>query len=60
MQIESVIIDNIHFIHFIMFNISSLFHYNFFLIWPAEIGARLIYPYVLYAVKYGSWLWVDF
>ena len=39
MQIKSLIIDNIHYISFITFNISTLF----FLICPAEIGVRLIH-----------------
>ena len=63
MQIKSVIIDNIHYINFITFNISTLFYFCLFffvffgggfLIWSAEIGVRLIHLCVLYAVKYGS------
>ena len=52
MQIKSVIIDNIHYINFITFNISTLFHKNFFLIYPAEIS--IIYPWFLNTVKYGN------
>ena len=49
MQIKSVIIDNIHYINFTTFDISSFF----FLICPAEIGVHLIHPHVSYAIKYG-------
>ena len=54
MQIKSVIIDNIHHITFITFNISTLFHKFFFLICPAEIGVRPIHLCVFNAVKYGK------
>ena len=48
MQIKCVTIDNILYINFIIFNISSFF----ILIYPAENGVRLIYPCDLYAVKF--------
>ena len=41
-QIKSVIIDNIHNINFVMFNISTLV---FFLIFPDEMGG-VSYPRV--------------
>ena len=43
---KSVIIDNIHYINFITFNII--------ITWSAEIRVRLIHPCVLYAIKYGT------
>ena len=55
MQIKNVIIDNIHYIKFITFNISTLFHYDFFLICPAELGVGLIHLCILYAIKYGTY-----
>ena len=53
MQIKSVIIDNIHYIIYIMFNISTLFHYFLAWIYNAEIGVRLIHQCVSYVIKYG-------
>ena len=53
MQIKSDIIDNIHYINFITFNITILLFF-FFLICPAEIRVHLIYPFLLYIVKYGN------
>ena len=56
MQIKSVIIDSIHYINFIIFDISNLFVCFFLLlICPAEIEVRLIHLCVLYSVKYGTW-----
>ena len=49
MEIKSVIIDNIHNVNFITFDMSILF----FSIFPAEIGVRLLHPCILSAVKYG-------
>ena len=53
MQIKSVI-NNIHYINLVTFNISTMSHKNFFLIFPAEIEQHLIHTFVLYAVKYGN------
>ena len=46
MQIKSVIIDNIHYINVITFNISILGF--FFLIFPAEIGVCVLYTRASY------------
>ena len=46
-HVTSVIIDNVHHINSITFNISSLF---FFLFCTAEIWVRLIHSNILYAV----------
>ena len=48
MQIKSVIIDNIHYINFLMFNEYIIFLGFFFLIFPAEIGVRLIHQCIKY------------
>ena len=50
MQIKTIVINTIHYINFITFNISTFF----FLICPAEIWVRLIHLGVLYAVKYSN------
>ena len=49
MRIKSVIIDYIHYINLITFNICVFF------ICHTEIGVRLIHPYVLYTVKCGNY-----
>ena len=46
MQIKRLIIDNIHYINFITFDISTLFLLS---ICPAEIEVCLIQPCVVYA-----------
>ena len=52
---KSFIIDNIHYINFVTFNISTLFHKKIFLICSGEIGMHPIYPCVLIAIKYGKY-----
>ena len=52
MQTKSVIIDNIHYINFFMFNICTEFFSRLKI--PAEIGVRFIHPCVLYVIKYGN------
>ena len=47
MQIKSVIIDNIPYINFISFNISTLLHINVFLICPVVTG-KLLYTSASY------------
>ena len=47
MQIKSVIVYDIHYNYFFIFNNSTLFHLDFFLICSAEICVRLIHPRVL-------------
>ena len=54
MQIKNFIIDNINYINFFTFNMGTMFHYDFFWICRAEIGVRLLYQCILYAVKYGN------
>ena len=51
MQIRNVMIDNIHYINFNTFNISTLI---FVLICPAKTDELFIHLCVLYAFKYGN------